>query len=159
MKIIINYAENMVPLDISGDSFIWTIKEKLRYVLNIEPQNQFYFFKGGILMDNKYLSSYNIQEGNIITLYTYLPESKKMEITIKTLTGKEYTLNVEPSNRVVDVKFMIEKKESLIIDKQRLIYEGFQLDDNRTLADYKIGSNAVLHLVLRLRGGNIEYTI
>ena len=152
MKIIINYAENMVPLDISGDSFIWTIKEKLRYVLNIEPQNQFYFFKGGILMDNKCLSSYNIQEGNIITLYTYLPESKKMEITIKTLTGKEYTLNVEPSNRVVDVKFMIEKKESLIIDKQRLIYEGFQLDDNRTLADYKIGSNAVLNLVLRLRG-------
>ena len=107
-------------------------------------------------MDNKCLSSYNIQEGNIITLYTYLPESKKMEITIKTLTGKEYTLNVEPSNRVVDVKFMIEKKESLIIDKQRLIYEWFQLDDNRTLADYKIGSNAVLHLVLRLRGGNIE---
>ena len=107
-------------------------------------------------MDNKCLSNYNIQEGNIITLYTYLPESKKMEITIKTLTGKEYTLNVEPSNRVVDVKFMIEKKESLIIDKQRLIYEGFQLDDNRTLADYKIGSNAVLHLVLRLRGGNIE---
>ena len=152
MKIIINYAENMVPLDISGDSFIWTIKEKLRYVLNIEPQNQFYFFKGGILRDNKCLSNYNIQEGNIITLYTYLPESKKMEITIKTLTGKEYTLNVEPSNRVVDVKFMIEKKESLIIDKQRLIYEGFQLDDNRTLADYKIGSNAVLHLVLRLRG-------
>ena len=152
MKIIINYAENMVPLDISGDSFIWTIKEKLRYVLNIEPQDQFYFFKGGILMDNKCLSSYNIQEGNIITLYTYLPESKKMEITIKTLTGKEYTLNVEPSNRVVDVKFMIEKKESLIIDKQRLIYEGFQLDDNRTLADYKIGSNAVLNLVLRLRG-------
>ena len=159
MKIIINYAENMVPLDISGDSFIWTIKEKLRYVLNIEPQNQFYFFKGGILRDNKCLSNYNIQEGNIITLYTYLPESKKMEITIKTLTGKEYTLNVEPSNRVVDVKFMIEKKESLIIDKQRLIYEGFQLDDNRTLADYKIGSNAVLNLVLRLRGGNIEYTI
>ena len=156
MKIIINYAENMVPLDISGDSFIWTIKEKLRYVLNIEPQDQFYFFKGGILMDNKCLSNYNIQEGNIITLYTYLPESKKMEITIKTLTGKEYTLNVEPSNRVVDVKFMIEKKESLIIDKQRLIYEGFQLDDNRTLADYKIGSNSVLHLVLRLRGGNIE---
>ena len=152
MKIIINYAENMVPLDISGDSFIWTIKEKLRYVLNIEPQNQFYFFKGGILRDNKCLSNYNIQEGNIITLYTYLPESKKMEITIKTLTGKEYTLNVEPSNRVVDVKFMIEKKESLIIDKQRLIYEGFQLDDNRTLADYKIGSNAVLNLVLRLRG-------
>ena len=123
MKIIINYAENMVPLDISGDSFIWAIKEKLRYVLNIEPQNQFYFFKGGILRDNKCLSNYNIQEGNIITLYTYLPESKKMEITIKTLTGKEYTLNVEPSNRVVDVKFMIEKKESLIIDKQRLIYE------------------------------------
>ena len=152
MKIIINYAENMVPLDISGDSFIWTIKEKLRYVLNIEPQNQFYFFKGGILRDNKCLSNYNIQEGNIITLYTYLPESKKMEITIKTLTGKEYTLNVEPSNRVVDVKFMIEKKESLIIDKQRLIYEGIQLDDNRTLADYKIGSNAVLNLVLRLRG-------
>jgi hypothetical protein len=44
-------------------------------------------------------------------------------------------------------------KEGTPIDLQRLIYAGKQIEDGRTMAHYSITEGAVVHLVLRLRGG------
>jgi ubiquitin C len=78
-------------------------------------------------------------------------------VYVMTLTGKSITLGVDSTDTVEDVMQQICDREGIPPDQQRLIFMGKQLDVN-TMAENGMLDNAVIHLVLRLRGGMYDET-
>ena len=81
-----------------------------------------------------------------------------MQIFVKTLSGKVLTLDVEPSDTILNVKQKISVKEGGGVDAEyvramRLGRRGRHLENGRTLSDYNIQNAATLHISLQLTGG------
>ena len=73
-------------------------------------------------------------------------------IYVKILTGKTILLHINLQSTVYVVKSKIKETEGIPEDQQRLLYNGKQVEDGRTLLEYDIQKGDTMHLVLRLTG-------
>eukprot|EP00019_Armaparvus_languidus_P003290 CAMPEP_0168596458 /NCGR_PEP_ID=MMETSP0420-20121227/10032_1 /TAXON_ID=498008 /ORGANISM="Pessonella sp." /LENGTH=77 /DNA_ID=CAMNT_0008633025 /DNA_START=64 /DNA_END=297 /DNA_ORIENTATION=- len=76
-----------------------------------------------------------------------------MLIKVKTLTGTEIEIDIDPTDAIEKIKERVYEKEGIPPPQQRLIFGGKQMVDEKSAAEYNIEAGSVLHLVLALRGG------
>ena len=96
------------------------------------------------------LREVGLGEGGVVAI----PGGGKATIFIKTLTGATWTfVDVELGITIANLKMLVQDKQGIPPDQQRLVFCGVQLEDGPSLSDYGICNENTLHLILRLRGG------
>ncbi|KAI8723014.1 Ubiquitin-like domain-containing protein [Fusarium sp. LHS14.1] len=69
-------------------------------------------------------------------------------------SGKKIILEqMSSSDTVLNLKLRIREEEGTQVHRQRLIFNGKQLEDERTLSDYGILKGETVHMVMQLIGG------
>ncbi|XP_044947250.1 probable ubiquitin receptor RAD23 isoform X4 [Hordeum vulgare subsp. vulgare] len=80
-----------------------------------------------------------------------------MKVSVKTLKGSKFEIEVNPADKVSDVKKLIESSQGQNVypaDQQMLIYQGSVLKDETTLEENKVVENNFLVIMLRQNKGS-----
>jgi ubiquitin C len=135
MKINIALPDgSTISFDVKPRDTVSDIKKGVKYATGISVEEHWLLFDGKEIDDNPTLSDYRIKHGSTLQL-------EPMKISIHTLDGKTIQFDVKPTDTIRAVKQRENEKEG-----QRLLFNGTELEDGPTLADYGIKHASTLDL-------------
>lgn len=147
------------PIFVKSSMTIRQICSNIQNKIEIPVEQQRVIYKGGDLVMDLSIGDYQITSESEIRIvrkrinHQNDLHAKEFQIYVNTLTGKKIAFNVTSQNTIEELGLLIENREGIPIEQQRLIYKGNQLSIDDTLQICKIEPEDSILLVLRLSGG------
>ena len=137
----------VIILEVESSTTISMIKAKIQEIASIPTKRQKLVFAGESLQNGLTLEDFNIQNGS--TLHLVLRLRDGMQVFVNT-RGKTFTLQVEPTDTIGEVKAKINLISGIPINTQHLYINDNKLLDAITLKDLNIENDDALDLFIRL---------
>jgi ubiquitin C len=132
---------------------VGALKTKIERMAGIRKANQRIEIDG-VCLDNPAatLHSCGVVEATMLRLTDIVPH-RTFLLSITTLTGATYRVNAAGRMRIARIKFSLSLSPlGAPRDEQRLIFDGRELENDRTVADYRLSPGSTVHVVKRLGG-------
>lgn len=139
-----------ITLDVERTDTIAAVKRKIQNKEGVSPDMQRLIYQGNSLEDDQTLEDCKVT--NEATIHWVLRVGGDLQVLVKTPTGKTLTLSVCSRSTVGEVKRNVQDREGIPPDQQSLLFNGRDMEDDRTLGDYNIPHQSTLHLRLKLSG-------
>ena len=108
------------------------------------------------IKEKKELQESDTVEGKISILMDEIKKESKTKkncLFLKTLSGTTITIHMhcDTNESVLKFKCRLMIQEDFPVKQQRLIFDGKQLQDNKTLQDYSVSHESTVYLIVRFR--------
>lgn len=144
---------NTIALDMQASDTVGTLKDTISKKKGHPPEQQRLLFEGQQLEDTSTLFDYRINTGSTVEMSVSRTcegmenvEEQAMQILIKDFAGNNVVLDVQASDTVGSLKETIGKKDGSSPEQQHLVFEGQRLEDDRTLAEYRITCGSTVQM-------------
>ncbi|KAI4999159.1 hypothetical protein ZWY2020_059912 [Hordeum vulgare] len=129
------YTGRTVTVDVESSDTIGDVKAKVHHKEDFKPCQPCLILAGKRLEDGRTLADYGVQNG--VTLHSEPRFPGKIKISVRSLNGRRITSQVHPSDTIAAMKAQFRFEHHVIFD-------GKQLEETRTFADYDIQDGSTL---------------
>ncbi|KAL4643569.1 hypothetical protein ACB092_02G101800 [Castanea dentata] len=134
------WSGKTITLDVKQQSTLGDVKDKIFQKLRIPGHHQSIVFAGKRLEDNRDLASYGVQMHSTLSM-VFSPSQRIIPMQLNHIGDP-----IQNFTTIRILKSMIEKKMRSPV--KEIYFNGLALRDDRSLADYRINSDAKIKVVM-----------
>ena len=132
---------------------ITSVKKKIKNKKGFPTEEQCLLFQRKKLKDDPTVSDYNIPNKSSLKLSLQVPAEKMycLEVIIVTEGRRLINLAVRPIDSILDLKKKIKVMTGVPRHKQILNFADRELENTRTISEYRIRNKSVIDLVVKIK--------